>query len=82
MKIKKVLSDLRLIDDAVDQLEDRTDDIYRDYETIEDCETPKCEKEKLRLRNEMGSCLRKLRYEEKMLDGCEQSFHACSGELV
>jgi len=82
MKLRKILSDLRLVDNTVDQLEQKSDSLYQDFEDIEDCESVECQEEKLRLRREMGSCLNKLRYEEKILDKCEDSFHACSGQLI
>lgn len=82
MKLRKILSNLRLIDDSVDQLEKKTDSLYQDFESIEDCESPKCQEEKIRLKKEMGSCLNKLRYEEKILDDCEDTFHACSGQFI
>ncbi|MAH48537.1 hypothetical protein CMI37_22110 [Candidatus Pacearchaeota archaeon] len=82
MKIKKILSDLRLLNNTVESLGEQTDSIYQEFENIQNCETPKCEKEKRRLRQEMGNCINKLKYEERTLDECESKFHTYSGQLI
>ena len=82
MKMEEILARLRLVNKTVDFLEDRTDNLYRNFENIEDCNTLPCEEEKTRLRKEMGSCLSKLRLEEKELGKCEAKFTSCSGELI
>ena len=82
MRIKDIVSRLRFVNKTVDFLEKKTDKIHQDFEDLDGCYSPPCEEEKSRLRKEMGSCLDKLRLENKELDRCETKFHACSGELA
>ncbi len=79
--MREILSRLRLVNKTVDFLEKKTDDIYNEYENIENCYSLPCEEEKDRLRKEMGSCLSKLSRENKDLNKCEAEFHAYSGVL-
>ena len=81
MKIRKILAKAKLVDESVEFLASKTNAIYKKFQSIENCDTPNCKKEKKRLTQEMSSCLNKLALEERELDKCEEQFHAHSTSL-
>ena len=74
MKLRKILQRAKLIDETVEFLEKKQNDIFKDFKDIEECSTSFCKKEKTRLTKEMASCISKLRVEIRELDECEDQF--------
>ena len=74
MKLRKILQRAKLIDDTVEFLEKKQNDIFDSFKSIENCSTPSCNEEKVKLTSEMASCVRKLRAEGRELDKCEEQF--------
>ena len=79
MKLNDIIKEQDAIVQTVDWIEQKTNEIYYNFEKIEDCYTQECDEEREELQQQMSFYLNKLIVEEKNIDSTQEKFYAYSG---
>ena len=79
MKLNDIIKEQDAIVQTVDWIEQKTNEIYYNFEKIEDCYTQECDEEREELQQQMSFYLNKLKVEEKNIDSTQEKFYAYSG---
>ena len=83
MPLPDIIRRIFFVNQSLDFLDRKSDELSNEYESLEDCHSSPCEEEKARIRSEMKSCVNKIRVEEKELDKAEKTFiNSYSGQMT